>query len=137
MKIPSFRSSTIDKYRDDLATALARKASNKTISYESFEKLAYITNERFGFGLGAVFTGQLGSAPVLKYHSCQLQIEKLRNLLTDQRLQFREGSCLDTHLREVLDRLPQLQSRTNQREIQTAHRQKFSGGGGKPSQVMP
>lgn len=137
MKILPFRSTTIDKYRDDLATALGRKSGNRTISNESFEKLAYIANERFGFGLGGVFTGPLGSAPVLRSHSCQLQIERLRNLLTDQRLQFREGTCLDTHLRDVLDRLPQLQPRTNQREMQAAHGQNFSGGAGKPSQVMP
>lgn len=135
MQIPSFRVATINEYRDDLATALCRKADNTSLSDRSLSKLAYITNDRFGFGLGAVFTGPLGDAPVLTSYSCQLQIEKLRNVLIDQRLQLREGSCLDSHLRDVLDRLPQLPSCVNQREIRTAHRQKFSDGTNQPSEV--
>lgn len=111
MQIPFFRATTINKYRDDLATALGRKAGNAEISDESFDKLAYIANDRLGYGLGAVFNGPFDDAPILKSRECQLKLESLRSTLTEQRKKFLPESSarkrLDTVIARVSKALPQ------------------------------
>ena len=105
MQIPFFSATTINKYRDDLATALSRKAGNAEISDASFDKLAYITNDRLGYGLGAVFNGPFDDAPVLKSRECQLKLESLRSTLTKQREKFLPDSSARNRRDKVIDRV--------------------------------
>lgn len=109
MKIPSFRSTTVDRHRHDLPKAFrckAHKLAHEVLSRETSEKFAYIANRKFGFGLGTAFTGPLDDAPVLKTPMCRSKLESLRNLLVKQQKMFHEGTRMHWYLGEVEGRLP-------------------------------
>ncbi|WP_313455383.1 hypothetical protein [Stenotrophomonas sp.] len=109
MKIPSFRSTTVDEYRYGLDKAFhckVHKPAHEALSLKTREKFAYIANRKFGFGLGTVFTGPLDDAPVLKADICRSRIESLRNTIIKQQEMFHEGTRMHWYLTEVLGRLP-------------------------------